>query len=92
MNVLLTGATGYIGKRLLPKLVSEGHTVLCCVRDASRFNPPESLMSNIKVLELDLLRKESLKKIPNSIDVAFYLVHSMSSSSEYQELEERCLI
>ena len=48
MKILLTGATGYIGKRLLPVLVEEGHTVICCVRDINRFNPPDSLKSNIE--------------------------------------------
>ena len=44
MNILLTGATGYIGKRLLPVLVQQGHHVICCVRDTNRFNPPSSLL------------------------------------------------
>ncbi len=43
MKILLTGATGYIGKRLLPVLIEAGHHVVCCVRDLNRFNPPESL-------------------------------------------------
>ena len=37
MKILLTGATGYIGKRLLPRLIAEGHELFCCVRDRSRF-------------------------------------------------------
>jgi thioester reductase-like protein len=48
MKILLTGATGYIGKRLLPVLVGKGHTVICCVRGINRFNPPESIKSNIE--------------------------------------------
>ncbi len=39
MNILLTGATGYIGKRLLPVLIELGHHVICSVRDVNRFNP-----------------------------------------------------
>ncbi len=87
MKILLTGATGYIGKRLLPVLVDKGHDVICCVRDQKRFNPPKSLKSKIQVIELDLLDKESLSKIPNDIDGAYYLVHSMSSSKDYEKLE-----
>ncbi|MCK5822089.1 MAG: NAD-dependent epimerase/dehydratase family protein, partial [Bacteroidales bacterium] len=41
MRILLTGATGYIGKRLLPSLLAHGHTVICCVRDKTRFEIPE---------------------------------------------------
>jgi uncharacterized protein YbjT (DUF2867 family) len=37
MKILLTGATGYIGKRLLPLLVEQGHEIICCVRDKNRF-------------------------------------------------------
>ncbi len=87
MKILLTGATGYIGKRILPVLVNMGHHVVCCVRDETRFNPPSSLSDNISVIEIDLLEKESLSKIPSDIDVAYYLVHSMSSSKDYKTLE-----
>jgi uncharacterized protein YbjT (DUF2867 family) len=92
MKILLTGSTGYIGKRLLPVLVELGHEVICCVRDVKRFNPPESLRASITVLKLDLLDKESLKHIPEDIDGAYYLVHSMSSSGDYQSLEETSAI
>jgi len=88
MKVLLTGSTGYIGKRLLPVLIEAGHEVICCVRDTKRFNPPESLRESITVLKLDLLDKKSLDGIPQDIDGAYYLVHSMSSSGDYKSLEE----
>ena len=88
MKILLTGATGYIGKRLLPLLVEQGHEVICCVRDKARFNPPKSIISKITILQLDLLDKESLTAIPQDIDGAFYLVHSMSADSNYEDLEK----
>src|SRR5210317_1569568 len=87
MKILLTGATGYIGKRLLPVLLENGHQVICGVRDLKRFNPPESLKPKIQIIELDLLNQTSLANIPNDIDGAYYLVHSMSSSKEYEQLE-----
>ena len=87
MKILLTGATGYIGKRLLPVLVELGHEVICCVRDEKRFNPPDSLKQNISILKLDLLDEKSLENIPSDIDAAYYLVHSMSSSDDYDSLE-----
>lgn len=87
MKVLLTGVTGYIGKRLLPLLIAQGHHVVCCVRDQQRFTLPSVLRSSIDIIEIDLLDKASLAKIPADINAAYYLVHSMSSSHEYQTLE-----
>ncbi len=92
MKILLTGATGYIGKRLLPILVENGHEVVCCVRDFNRFNPPQSLGDKIEVIQVDLLDQQSLANIPRDIDGAYYLVHSMSSSSEYQSLERQAAV
>ena len=92
MRILLTGSTGYIGKRLLSVLVKNGHDVICCVRDINRFKPPEFLRQNISVIETDLLDKNSLEKIPAELDCAYYLVHSMSSSGDYRKLEEQSAI
>lgn len=92
MKILLTGSTGYIGKRLLPTLIEAGHEVVCCVRDIKRFNPPESLKENLSVITLDLLDEKTLGNIPQDIDGAFYLVHSMSASGDYKSLEEKSAI
>lgn len=92
MRILLTGASGYIGKRLLPVLVECGYEVICCVRDLNRFNPPESLKSRIEIIHVDLLNKATMKNIPKDIDGAYYLVHSMSTSSDYQALEQESAI
>lgn len=92
MKILLTGATGYIGKRILPLLIQKGHHVVCCVRDQTRFNPPESLKDNITIVEADLLNSDSLSIIPNDIDLAYYLVHSMTSSENYRLLEKKSAI
>ncbi|NQV53161.1 MAG: SDR family oxidoreductase [Flavobacteriales bacterium] len=92
MKILLTGSSGYIGKRLLPVLVEAGHEVICCVRDIKRFNPPQSISHKISVIEIDLLDEKSLMRIPDDIDGAYYLVHSMSSSSDYKSLEKTSAI
>ena len=90
MKILLTGANGYIGKRLLLQLIEQGHHVYGCVRDKNRFNPPDSVRKSISILELDLTNQDSLDVIPIEIDAAYYLVHSMSSSEDYLELEKKC--
>lgn len=92
MKILLTGSTGYIGKRLLISLLDEGYEVVCCVRDAKRFNPSEAITEKVEIIEVDLLDRESLKRIPKDIDGAYYLVHSMSSSSDYKSLEQQCAV
>jgi len=92
MKILLTGATGYIGKRLLPVLVNQGHQVVCCVRDMKRFNPANSIREKIQIIENDLTRRESLENIPADIDFAYYLVHSMSTASDFDTLEKRSAI
>jgi len=88
MKILLTGSSGYIGKRLLPILVENGHEVICCVRDIHRFFPPDSVKEKIQIIQVDLLDKNSLEHIPKDIDGAFYLVHSMSSSSDFHKEEQ----
>jgi uncharacterized protein YbjT (DUF2867 family) len=92
MKILLTGATGYIGKRILPVLVEGGHSVVCCVRDKSKFHPEKSIRDKIEVIENDLADRESLNNIPQDIDAAYYLVHSMSATKNYEELEKQSAI
>jgi len=89
MKILLTGTTGYIGKRLLPILLKEGHEVVCCVRDKKRTDLSNFDGENIKIIQLDFLDEKSLEIIPKDIDVAYYLIHSMSvSTNDFDTLEE----
>lgn len=93
MTILVTGATGYIGKRLIPFLLNEGHTVICAVRDRLRADKSYSEEDNIYVIEVDFLKPETLKNIPKDIDIAYYLIHSMSNTSkDFKSLEETCAI
>lgn len=93
MKILVTGATGYIGKRLIPLLTNDYHRVVCTVRDKLRADKNYAEEELIEVIEADFLKPETLKNIPKDIDVAFYLIHSMSNSSkDFQSLEEKCAI
>ncbi len=88
MKVLLTGANGYIGKRLLPVLVRMGYHVVCCVREKSRFVPEVETSPQVETIEVDFLKKETLSHIPEDIEGAYYLVHSMSAGTDnFKELE-----
>ena len=82
MKVLLTGANGYIGTRLLPLLLEKGYEVYALVRSEKRIQVPEKFEKQVHIIQADLLDAQSLEKIPNEIDIAYYLVHSMSSSVE----------
>lgn len=91
MKILLTGVTGYIAQRLLPVLLENGHEVICCVRDKNRFNKKNYSNANLSVIEADFLNESSLRHIPKDIDIAYYLIHSMSTQSgDFENMEEVC--
>ena len=81
MNVLVTGATGFVGSALLPALVDAGHAVTAMTRDADRFDPP----AGVSVVEADLLEPASLDGAFADVDAAYYLVHSLGSGPSYAE-------
>ncbi len=89
MKILLTGATGYIAQRLLPVIINNGHEVICCVRDKSRMDSNKYPADRVKIIEVNFLNNETLHNIPEDIDAAYYLIHSMSVSSDedFEKLE-----
>lgn len=88
MKILLTGANGYIGMRLLPLLLDLGHDVICAVRDAERLSVDAETRSRISIVEIDFLKEVQEGKVPNDIDAAYFLIHSMSSSTkDFDEME-----
>ena len=91
MKILLTGATGYIAQRLLPVLLENGHQVICCVRDKSRFDASKYVQMGLSVLEVNFLKAETLAAIPSDIDIAYYLIHSMSTQTgNFESMETLC--
>ncbi len=90
MKILLTGVTGYVGKRVLPVLIDKGHEVVCCVREKSRLTLHKPLLEKITIIEIDFLNEVVPGTLPPDIDAAYYLIHSMSSSkAKFDELESR---
>jgi uncharacterized protein YbjT (DUF2867 family) len=88
LRILVSGATGYVGSRLVPRLVASGHEVSCMVRDASRAAP--RLAESPRLAIADALQPESLAAAMRGIDVAYYLIHSMSASGgDFQERDWR---
>ncbi|RVW02491.1 SDR family oxidoreductase [Rhodococcus spongiicola] len=85
-RVLVTGATGYIGGRLVPRLLSAGHDVRVLARS------PEKLLDvpwarSVEVVRGDLGDPDSLCTATVGIDVVYYLVHSMGHPSDFIETE-----
>ena len=72
MRVLVSGATGYVGSRLIPRLVDSGHEVSCMVRDASQVDP--SVAESTRIVVADVLQPESLAAAMQGIEVAYYLI------------------
>lgn len=88
MRILLTGANGYVGKRLLPELLNLNHDIVCCVRDQNRLGLDEATRAKISIWEVDFLDEPTFENLPQHIDVAYYLIHSMRSSTDnFDKLE-----
>ena len=74
MRILVTGVTGYVGSRLVPRLVSDGHEVRGFARDPSRAS------AAIPVFAGDAVTGKGLKAALEGVDVAYFLIHSMEAS------------
>ncbi|MBK7427103.1 MAG: SDR family oxidoreductase [Saprospiraceae bacterium] len=82
MNILITGANGYIGQRLIPILLKQGHDLYCCVRNLSRLGEYQN-EPGVKLIEIDLLEPSDISNFPVEIDVAYFLVHTMSDKGDF---------
>lgn len=77
MRVLVTGATGYIGSRVIPTLLADGHEVVAATRgtDISAFG----WASRVSVAEMDVEKPASVRAAVRGIDIVIYLVHSLDA-------------
>ena len=78
MRCLVTGATGYLGGRLVPRLLAEGHDVRCLVRDPGKLRDVPWI-DQVEVVRGDVLEPASLAPAMADVDVVHYLVHSLST-------------
>lgn len=80
--VLVTGVTGYIGGRLVPQLIEAGYRIRVLVRDRHRLQG-RAWLSQVEVVEGDVLDPASLQAAMSGVALAYYLVHSMSGSTDF---------
>ncbi|MFB6180050.1 MAG: NAD(P)H-binding protein [Halorientalis sp.] len=85
MHVLVTGATGFVGSRLVPELLARDHEVTALVRDRSKYDGPDA----VTVRQGDLLDPGTLDDSFEGIEAAYYLVHSMRAGPDYAERDRR---
>lgn len=83
VHVLVTGATGYIGGRLVPRLLARGHQVRCVARDPDRLAGRD--WPSVEIVRGDLADASVLPAVLEGIDVAYYLVHSMAEGGAFRE-------
>ena len=83
-NILVTGSTGYVGGRLVPKLLEKGYSVRVLVRNAERLKN-RSWYSKVEIFSGDVLDISSLKNLFVDIDLAYYLIHSMSDTNDFDQ-------
>ena len=84
--IAVTGATGYVGGRLVPRLLEAGYNVRCIVRNSEALDD-RSWRSEVEVYKADLSVKEQVVDALHDVEKAYYLVHSMAASSNFEDLE-----
>jgi uncharacterized protein YbjT (DUF2867 family) len=85
---LVTGATGYIGGRLIPELLAHGYRVRVLVRDASRISQ-HSWAGQVEIVDGDAENPAVLDRALAGVDVAYYLIHSLLVKGDFEESETR---
>jgi len=88
MNILILGASGYIGRRLTKKLLKEGYHVRCLIRSESKAGEFRELGAEVALG--DILHSETLDRVFENIDVVYYLIHSMGAGAvSFEDLDRR---
>jgi uncharacterized protein YbjT (DUF2867 family) len=82
--ILVTGATGYVGGRLVPRLLAAGHRVRCLVRDPARLQG-RAWLDQVELATGDMFQPDSLVAAMRGVQTVYYLVHSLGGGSDFFE-------
>jgi uncharacterized protein YbjT (DUF2867 family) len=82
--ILITGATGYIGGRLVPRLLEMGYRVRCLVRDPQRLEG-RPWQTDVEIVPGDVLQADSLDAAMQGVSAAYYLVHSLAGGADFHQ-------
>jgi uncharacterized protein YbjT (DUF2867 family) len=82
--ILVTGATGYVGGRLVPRLLAAGYRVRCLVRDLARLQG-RTWLSQVELVQGDMFQPDSLVAAMGGVQSVYYLVHSLGGGSDFSE-------
>ncbi len=88
MKVLITGATGYVGGRLVPKLLEQGYSVRVLAREPHRLDGVP-WHDDVEIIQGELQVRSDVARAVSAVDVVYYLVHSMSSAGDFEVIERR---
>jgi uncharacterized protein YbjT (DUF2867 family) len=88
MRIAVAGATGYIGGRLVPQLIANGHDVVCLARRPAKLNG-RPWRADVTVRGADVLDEEATAAALDGCDVAFYLVHAMGDDGDFADVDRR---
>ncbi len=89
-KILITGATGYVGRKLLKELEKEDYALRCMVRSPKKLK--KHVRHTTEIVSADAQDKNSLKMALKGIDVAYYFIHSMGEKADFRELDRKAAI